>query len=63
MADIQVNQIKYLGQEALGALWEKISATYLRQANTETALTNVFNNILDEYSLNENPLPSPVASL
>lgn len=39
MADIQVNQIKYLGEEALVALWEKISATYLRQANTEEALT------------------------
>lgn len=39
MANIQVNQIKYLGEEALNALWEKISATYLRQANTEEALT------------------------
>lgn len=46
MADIQVNQIKYLGQEALGALWEKISATYLRQANTETALTTFGDNAI-----------------
>lgn len=46
MADIQVNQIKYLGQDALVALWEKISATYLRQANTETALTTFGDNAI-----------------
>lgn len=39
MANIQINQIKYLGEEALNALWEKITATYLRQANVEEALT------------------------
>lgn len=37
--NIQINQIKYLGEEALNALWEKITATYLRQANVESSLT------------------------
>ena len=46
MADIQINQIKYLGGEALTALWEKISDTYLRQVNTEAALTTFGNNAI-----------------
>lgn len=39
MADTEVKVIKYLDHEGLVALWEKISNTYLRNANVVDALT------------------------
>lgn len=39
MADTEVKVIKYLDHDGLKALWEKISNTYLRNANVVDALT------------------------
>lgn len=39
MADTEIKVIKYLDHDGLKALWEKISNTYLRNANVVDALT------------------------